>query len=82
MIIIGNICLYGVMGGKLFVVGKVGECFVVCNFGMIVVIEGVGDNVCEYMTGGIVVILGVMGVNFGVGMTGGFVYVFDENGDF
>lgn len=34
VIIVGNICLYGVIGGKLFVVGCVGECFVVCNFGV------------------------------------------------
>lgn len=80
--IIGNICLYGVIGGCLYVVGCVGECFGVCNFGVIIVVEGIGDNGCEYMMGGIVCILGKIGVNFGVGMIGGFVYVFDESGDF
>ena len=46
------------------------------------VIEGAGDNACEYMTGGIVAILGATGVNFGAGMTGGFAYVLDHNDDF
>ena len=45
-------------------------------------VEGIGDNGCEYMTGGIVCILGKTGVNFGAGMTGGFAYVLDESGDF
>ncbi|OKS92112.1 GXGXG motif family protein [Escherichia coli] len=50
--------------------------------GAITVVEGIGDNGCEYMTGGIVCILGKTGVNFGAGMTGGFAYVLDESGDF
>jgi len=45
-------------------------------------VEGVGDNGCEYMTGGIVLVLGKTGVNFGAGMTGGFAYVFDQFGRF
>ena len=44
--------------------------------------EGIGDNGCEYMTGGIVTILGETGINFGAGMTGGFAYIFDEFEDF
>lgn len=80
--IIGNTCLYGATGGKLFAAGKAGERFAVRNSGTIAVIEGAGDNACEYMTGGIVAILGATGVNFGAGMTGGFAYVLDENGDF
>ncbi|PNH79011.1 glutamate synthase large subunit [Vibrio diazotrophicus] len=80
--IIGNTCLYGATGGKLFAAGKAGERFAVRNSGTISVIEGAGDNACEYMTGGIVAILGATGVNFGAGMTGGFAYVLDENGDF
>lgn len=80
--IIGNICLYGAIGGRLYVVGRAGERFGVRNFGVIIVVEGIGDNGCEYMTGGIVCILGKIGVNFGAGMIGGFVYVFDESGDF
>ncbi|PSU43028.1 glutamate synthase large subunit, partial [Photobacterium aphoticum] len=80
--IMGNTCLYGATGGKLFAAGKAGERFAVRNSGTIAVIEGAGDNACEYMTGGIVAILGKTGVNFGAGMTGGFAYILDEDGDF
>lgn len=80
--IIGNTCLYGATGGKLFAAGRAGERFAVRNSGAITVVEGIGDNGCEYMTGGIVCILGRTGVNFGAGMTGGFAYVLDEDGEF
>ncbi|MEZ8700277.1 glutamate synthase large subunit [Vibrio cyclitrophicus] len=80
--IIGNTCLYGATGGKLFAAGTAGERFGVRNSGTVAVIEGAGDNACEYMTGGIVAILGATGVNFGAGMTGGFAYVMDKNEDF
>ncbi|MEO6992891.1 MAG: hypothetical protein ABI273_04650, partial [Lacunisphaera sp.] len=46
------------------------------------VVEGIGDNGCEYMTGGRVVVLGRAGRNFGAGMSGGIAYVLDETGDF
>ncbi len=80
--IIGNTCLYGATGGKLFAAGKAGERFAVRNSGTIAVVEGIGDNGCEYMTGGIVTVLGRTGVNFAAGMTGGFAYVLDEDGNF
>ncbi|WP_064605887.1 glutamate synthase large subunit [Photobacterium sp. J15] len=80
--IVGNTCLYGATGGKFFAAGTAGERFAVRNSGTIAVVEGAGDNACEYMTGGIVAILGKTGVNFGAGMTGGFAYVLDEDGDF
>ncbi|MFC3032316.1 glutamate synthase large subunit [Pseudoalteromonas fenneropenaei] len=80
--IIGNTCLYGATGGKLFAAGKAGERFAVRNSGVQAVIEGLGDNGCEYMTGGVVCVLGQVGVNFGAGMTGGFAYVLDEESDF
>ena len=80
--IIGNTCLYGATGGELYAAGQAGERFAVRNSGAIAVIEGVGDNACEYMTGGTVVVLGQTGVNFGAGMTGGFAYVFDQFGQF
>ncbi|MDP4982379.1 glutamate synthase large subunit [Pseudoalteromonas tunicata] len=80
--IIGNTCLYGATGGKLFAAGRAGERFAVRNSGAIAVIEGAGDNACEYMTGGVVCILGKTGINFGAGMTGGFAYVLDEAQDF
>lgn len=52
--IIGNTCLYGATGGRLFAAGRAGERFAVRNSGAITVVEGIGDNGCEYMTGGIV----------------------------
>ncbi|MEE4243504.1 MAG: glutamate synthase large subunit [Desulfopila sp.] len=75
--IIGNTCLYGATGGRLYAAGKAGERFAVRNSGAKAVVEGIGDNGCEYMTGGVVTILGQTGVNFGAGMTGGFAYVLD-----
>jgi glutamate synthase (NADPH/NADH) large chain len=80
--IIGNTCLYGATGGKLFAAGTAGERFAVRNSGSFAVIEGAGDHCCEYMTGGIVTVLGKVGHNFGAGMTGGFAYVLDLEGDF
>ena len=80
--IVGNTCLYGATGGKLFAAGRAGERFAVRNSGAITVVEGIGDNGCEYMTGGIVCVLGKTGINFGAGMTGGFAYVLDEDGEF
>ena len=79
--IIGNTCLYGATGGKLFACGRAGERFAVRNSGCQAVVEGTGDHTCEYMTGGIVTVLGQIGVNFGAGMTGGFAYVLDESDD-
>ncbi|MFH2093381.1 MAG: glutamate synthase large subunit [Pseudomonadota bacterium] len=78
-VIIGNTCLYGATGGRLYAAGLAGERFGVRNSGARAVVEGIGDNGCEYMTGGMVTILGPIGVNFGAGMTGGFAYVLDEN---
>jgi glutamate synthase (NADPH/NADH) large chain len=79
--IVGNTCLYGATGGRFYAAGRAGERFAVRNSGAIAVIEGTGDNCCEYMTGGVVVVLGQTGVNFGAGMTGGFAYLFDEHQD-
>jgi len=78
----GNTCLYGATGGKLYIAGSVGERFAVRNSGAITVVEGAGDNACEYMTGGIVVILGQTGINFGAGMTGGLAFVYDSEHKF
>ncbi len=80
--VIGNTCLYGATGGKLFATGSAGERFAVRNSGAIGVIEQVGDHACEYMTGGSVVVLGDTGVNFGAGMTGGVAFVYDKNKTF
>ncbi|NOX43590.1 MAG: glutamate synthase large subunit [Gammaproteobacteria bacterium] len=80
--IIGNTCLYGATGGKLFVSGLAGERFGVRNSGATAVVEGIGDHGCEYMTGGVITVLGETGINFGAGMTGGFAYVYDANNTF
>ncbi len=80
--IMGNTCLYGATGGKLFASGLAGERFAVRNSGAHAVVEGLGDHGCEYMTGGLVTVLGPTGANFGAGMTGGFVYVLDLENNF
>ncbi|MEA1916968.1 MAG: glutamate synthase large subunit [Campylobacterota bacterium] len=78
----GNTCLYGATGGRLYISGNVGERFAVRNSGALSIVEGTGDNACEYMTGGIVVILGETGINFGAGMTGGLAFVYDKKHNF
>ncbi len=80
--IMGNTCLYGATGGKLFAAGTAGERFAVRNSGAHAVVEGAGDHCCEYMTGGLVTVLGHTGYNFGAGMTGGFAYVLDLDNTF
>ncbi len=79
---VGNTCLYGATGGKLFVAGTAGERFAVRNSGALAVVEGTGDHACEYMTGGTVVVLGETGINFGAGMTGGVAFVYDRDKKF
>jgi glutamate synthase domain-containing protein 3 len=59
-----------------------GERFAVRNSGASVVVEGIGDHGCEYMTGGEVIILGKTGRNFGAGMSGGIAYIWDKSGNF
>ncbi len=75
--IIGNTCLYGATGGRLFAYGRAGERFAVRNSGATAVIEGCGDHGCEYMTHGSIAILGKTGKNFGAGMSGGTAYIYD-----
>ncbi|HEU5171268.1 MAG TPA: glutamate synthase large subunit, partial [Gemmatimonadales bacterium] len=77
-LIIGNVCLYGATGGRLFAAGQAGDRFGVRNSGAIAVIEGAGNHCCEYMTGGIVAVLGRAGRNVGAGMSNGVAYVLDE----
>jgi len=81
-IIIGNVAFYGATSGEAFIRGKAGERFCVRNSGAKVVVEGVGDHGCEYMTGGIAVILGATGLNFAAGMSGGVAYVYDVQNKF
>ena len=81
-IIIGNVAFYGAIAGQAFVRGRAAERFCVRNSGAEVVVEGIGDHGCEYMTGGRVVVLGPTGRNFAAGMSGGIAYVWDRAGDF
>ena len=74
--IVGNVCLYGATSGNVFINGKAGDRFCVRNSGAHAVVEGIGDNGCEYMTGGSVVILGTVGRNFAAGMSGGVAYLY------
>ncbi len=81
-ILVGNVVLYGATGGQAFIRGIAGERFCVRNSGADVVVEGVGDHGCEYMTRGRVVVLGPTGRNFAAGMSGGEAFVLDEHGLF
>ncbi|TDB66919.1 glutamate synthase large subunit [Arundinibacter roseus] len=81
-IIVGNVAFYGATSGEAFIRGTAGERFCVRNSGAKVVVEGVGDHGCEYMTGGVAVILGETGRNFAAGMSGGVAYVWDKAQDF
>jgi glutamate synthase (NADPH) large chain len=81
-IIIGNTSFYGATSGEAYIRGKAGERFCVRNSGARVVVEGVGDHGCEYMTGGVAVVLGSTGRNFAAGMSGGIAYVYDVKGQF
>jgi glutamate synthase (NADPH/NADH) large chain len=81
-IIVGNTVLYGAIEGEAFFSGVAGERFAVRNSGATIVVEGVGDHGCEYMTGGTVVVLGMTGRNFAAGMSGGVAFVLDEEETF
>ena len=76
-IVAGNVAFYGATGGRGFVNGLAGQRFAVRNSGATLVVEGVGNNGCEYMTGGTVLVLGEVGLNFAAGMSGGVAYVYD-----
>lgn len=77
-ILVGNVAFYGATAGQGFVNGLAGQRFAARNSGAELVVEGVGENGCEYMTGGTVLCLGEVGLNFGAGMSGGIAYVYDE----
>jgi len=76
-IIAGNVICYGATSGEAFLRGRVGERCAVRNSGAVLVVEGVGDHGCEYMTGGTVIVIGPTGRNFAAGMSGGTAYVLD-----
>ncbi|WP_404329004.1 glutamate synthase large subunit [Mesobacillus maritimus] len=80
-VIAGNVAFYGATSGEAYISGRAGERFAVRNSGANLVVEGIGDHGCEYMTGGRVVILGDVGKNFAAGMSGGIAYVLPDNHD-
>lgn len=79
--IVGNCAFYGATGGQGYICGQAGERFAVRNSGAQLVVEGVGDHGCEYMTGGVAVILGDIGKNFAAGMSGGVAYLYAPQAD-
>jgi len=78
-IIIGNVAFYGAIEGEAFIRGVAAERFCVRNSGATVVVEGVGDHGCEYMTRGETIVLGPTGRNFAAGMSGGITHVWDPH---
>ena len=80
-VLLGNVALYGAIRGEAYLRGRAAERFAVRNSGADVVVEGIGNHGCEYMTGGRVVILGRVGSNFGAGMSGGLAYLLRSEAD-
>ncbi|WP_261134091.1 glutamate synthase large subunit [Bacillus sp. Marseille-Q3570] len=78
-VIIGNVSLFGATDGEVYINGSAGERFAVRNSGVHAVVEGLGDNGCEYMTGGKVIVLGSIGKNFAAGMSGGIAYIWNPD---
>lgn len=83
--LVGNCFAYGARGGRAFIAGKAGNRFGIClrknheGGGALLVVEGVGANAFQYMTGGTGVILGPYGPNLGSGMSGGKIFILDAN---
>jgi glutamate synthase (NADPH/NADH) large chain len=77
-VIVGNVAFYGATSGEAYINGLAGERFAVRNSGADIVVEGIGDHGCEYMTGGRVVVLGDVGKNFAAGMSGGIAYIYTQ----
>jgi glutamate synthase (NADPH) large chain len=75
--IAGNTLCYGAIGGEIYLAGRVRERFLVRGSGVRAVVEGCGDNGCEYMSGGVAVLLGKTGNFFGSGMKGGLAFIYD-----
>lgn len=75
--IIGNVAFFGATSGEGYINGCAGERFAVRNSGAKLIVEGIGNHGCEYMTNGEVIVLGQYGYNFAAGMSGGIAYVYD-----
>ena len=76
--LVGNARFYGAISGEAYIAGRAGERFAVRNSGATLIIEGMGDHGCEYMTNGTVICLGPVGLNLAAGMSGGKIYVFAD----
>jgi glutamate synthase domain-containing protein 3 len=70
--VVGMSSGYGATGGEMYVRGKAALRFMVRNSGATAVVEGVGDDACEYMTRGTVVILAEDVEDIGWNCAGGF----------
>lgn len=83
--IVGNAFAYGARGGRVYLAGRAGNRFGIClrksheGGGARIVVEGVGANAFQYMTGGQALVLGPTGPNLGAGMTGGRVFLLDPD---
>lgn len=81
--VVGNSFAYGARGGRAYIAGRGGNRFGIClrksheGSGARIVVEGVGANAFQYMTGGKALVLGTTGPNLGSGMTGGRVYLYE-----
>jgi glutamate synthase (NADPH/NADH) large chain len=79
--VVGMSSGYGATGGEMYVRGKAALRFMVRNSGATAVVEGVGDDACEYMTRGTVVILAEdvedIGWNCAGGFRSGVLYLFN-----
>jgi glutamate synthase domain-containing protein 3 len=83
--LVGNAFGYGARGGRVYIAGRAGNRFGIClrksheGTGARIVVEGVGANAFQYMTGGLALVLGPAGPNLGAGLTGGAVYLLDPD---
>lgn len=83
--LVGSTFGYGARGGEVFIAGRAGNRFAIClrksheGTGAAIVVEGVGANAFQYMTGGCALVLDTIGPNLGAGMTGGVVYLLDPD---
>jgi glutamate synthase domain-containing protein 2/glutamate synthase domain-containing protein 1/glutamate synthase domain-containing protein 3 len=81
--LVGSCFGYGARGGKAFIAGRAGNRFGIClrknheGGSPTLVVEGVGANAFQYMTGGTALVLGPTGPNLGSGMSGGTVFLLD-----
>ncbi len=81
--LVGSAFGYGARGGRAYIAGVAGNRFGVCfrrsheRGGPLAVVEGIGANAFQYMTGGTALVLGSTGPNLGAGLTGGVVYLLD-----